>query len=145
MAQVAGGDRFTTQDKRLIDGTIRSAEQLSRFEFSVYVGPTHGDPRAYATQLHNSLTVPAKSVLIMVDPEQKVLEIVTGGRVRAKVDDGQVLAAVGSMIESFRADDLVGGINHGVARIAELGANAKPALPVQAENQAENKAEHPTD
>lgn len=104
----------------MIDAVIRSAEQLSRFEFSVYVGSARGEPRPYATQLHNSLTVPAKSVLIMVDPDEKVLEIVTGGRFRAAVDDAQVLDTVTPMIESFRRNDLVEGINRGVAQLAEL-------------------------
>lgn len=128
MAQVAGGDHFTQRDRRLIDATIRSAEQLSRFEFSVYVGPARGEPRPYATQLHNSLTVPSRSVLIMVDPEERVLEVVTGGGVRALVDDAQVLEVVSSMLDAFRAGDLVGGIQRGVARLAE-GAQATRALP----------------
>lgn len=124
---MAVGDGFTKRDRQMIDAIIRSAEQLSRFEFSVYVGPAHGEPRPYATQLHNSLTVPAKSVLIMVDPDEKVLEIVTGGKVRAAVDDAKVLDTVGLMIDSFRRNDLVEGLNRGVAQLAELAHRGRSA------------------
>ena len=59
-----GSERAT----RSIDEAIRRAEQVSRYEFCVFVGPAEGDPRAFATRLHNSLVAPARSILIMVDP-----------------------------------------------------------------------------
>lgn len=124
---MAVGEPFTPRERRQIDETIRSAEQRSRFEFSVYVGPSRGEPRPFATRLHNTLTAPSRSVLVMVDDERRLLEIVTGGKVRAKVDDAHVLEVVATMLDRFRQDDLVGGITQGVARLSELASSA-PAL-----------------
>ena len=70
--------RFSANDRVALDETIRKAEQLSRAEFSVFVGHAEGDPRAFATSLHASLVAPSRSVLIMVDPDARVLEVVTG-------------------------------------------------------------------
>ena len=78
MAQVAAGE-FSSADRFAIDETIRRAEQLCRYEFSVFVGAAEGDPRSFATQLHNSLVAPTRSILIMVDVAGRALEIVTGG------------------------------------------------------------------
>lgn len=124
---MAVGEPFTPRERRQIDETIRSAEQRSRFEFSVYVGPSSGEPRPFATRLHNTLTAPSRSVLVMVDDERRLLEIVTGGKVRAKVDDAHVLEVVATMLDRFRQDDLVGGITQGVTRLSEL-ASSTPAL-----------------
>ena len=56
------------RERQQIDKAIRAAEQVSRFEFSVFVGAAEGRPAAYATRLHASLVAPARSILIMVDP-----------------------------------------------------------------------------
>lgn len=116
---MSAGD-FSTAQRGAVDDAIRRAEQLCRFEFSVFVGRSQGgDPRAFATSLHNSLRTPARSVLVMVDPQAKVLEIVTGGKVRERLSDQEVeLAAVG-MRSDFASQDLVGGLCRGIAMLAE--------------------------
>jgi len=105
-----------------VEDAIRAAEQLSRFEFSVFVGRADGEPRAFATQLHNRLVAPSRSVLIMVDPDHRVLEIVTGGLVRRTVSDREVDLVAMQMQGYFVADDLVGGLRHGIAMLAEHAA-----------------------
>ena len=72
---MAGGDRLHWLSARFgaaaqvaLDETIRKAEQLSRVEFSVFVGHAEGEPRAFAESLHAALVAPARSILIMVDP-----------------------------------------------------------------------------
>jgi len=62
--QVAVGE-FNSAERFQIDEAIRGAEQTSRFEFSVFVGRSGADPRAFATQLHNSLVAPSRSILVM--------------------------------------------------------------------------------
>ncbi|MFW6776136.1 DUF5130 family protein [Nocardioides sp. CPCC 205120] len=127
MAQVAGGEVFSKHDRQQVDATIRAAEQLCRFEFSVYVGHVNGDPRSFATQLHNSLVVPSKSILIMVDPTERVLEIVTGGKVRVVLDDTVVLRTVAAMQSAFADGDVVGGINRGITHLAEAAKAGRSA------------------
>ena len=118
MARVAAGD-FSSAERYALDETIRKAEQQSRVEFSLFVGSAEGDPRVFATQLHNSLVAPARSILIMVDPDARALEIVTGGYVRRTLTDKEVELTALQMQTSFAEGDLVGGLRRGVAMLAE--------------------------
>ena len=106
--------------------TRRSARPSScrRVEFSVFVGTAEGEPRAFATRLHNSLVAPARSILIMVDPDARALEIVTGGYVRRTLSDHEVELAALEMQTAFAAGDLVGGLKRGIEMLAE---HARPA------------------
>jgi len=98
---------------------MRQAEQRCRAEFSVFVGTSHGDPRAFATSLHNSLVAPSRSVLIMVDPSARAVEVVTGGHVRQELTDHEVELAVASMQNDFAAGDLAGGLRRGITMLAD--------------------------
>lgn len=119
MAQVPAGDVFTATERSSLDETIRQAERLSRVEFSVFVGTADGEPRPFATQLHNTLVAPSHSILIMVDVEHRALEVVTGGFVRRTLTDGQVELCVVAMQTAFAEGDLVGGLRRGILMLAE--------------------------
>lgn len=112
-------DRFSSAERAALDETIRKAEQLCRAEFSIFVGHAEGEPHAFATQLHNSLVAPSRSIVVMVDPDARAVEVVTGGWVRRNLDDAQVELAVATMAGSFRDDDLVGGLRKGIAQLAD--------------------------
>ena len=118
MAQVAAGD-FSSAERFALDQSIRKAETLSRFEFSLFVGHAEGDPRTFATQLHNSLVAPSRSIMIMVDPTARALEIVTGGTVRRTLSDKEVELTAAQMQSSFAEGDLVGGLKRGIAMLAD--------------------------
>jgi len=111
--------RFSASDRVVLDETIRKAEQLSRVEFSVFVGHAEGDPRAYAESLHGTLVAPARSILVMVDPDARAVEVVTGSHVRRTLRDTQVERAVAQMQSLFAAGDLVGGLRRGIQMLAE--------------------------
>jgi hypothetical protein len=116
---VAGGELFRSADRVVLDETIRKAEQLARVEFSVFVGNAEGEPRPFAESLHASLVAPTRSILIMVDPTKRVLEVVTGSHVRRTLTDNEVELAVAAMQSDFAADDLVGGLRRGIQMLAE--------------------------
>ncbi len=120
---VVAGDWFSSAERASLDDAIRRAEQLSRAEFSVFVGRADGDPHDFATSLHNTLVAPARSVLVMVDPVAHAVEVVVGGYVRRTLTDPSVELAVAAMAASFREDDLVGGLRRGIQHLAE---HAKP-------------------
>jgi uncharacterized membrane protein YgcG len=122
---VPAGELFSSAQEAEIDRAIRGAEMTCRFEFSVYVGAVQGDPRAYARRLHASLSSPDRSVLILVDPVARALEIVTGPVVRRSLSDDSVRLAAASMQSSFAAGDLVAGLKHGVGQLAQ--AARRPA------------------
>lgn len=113
------GERLTSAQRAAVEEAIRRAELASRAEFSVYVGPVDGaDTRAYATQLHNTLVAPTRSVMVVVDPDRKVLEIVTGGWVRRGLSDAEAALAAETMRSSFAEGDLVGGLRAGISQLA---------------------------
>src|ERR1700709_641051 len=109
---------FTAAQPVSLDQAIRAARRVSRFEFSVFVGPAEGDPRAFAERLHASLSTPARSVLLMVDPAARVIEVVTGSEVRRVLSDQEVALAVLEMRTDFAAGDLVRGLRRGVTMLA---------------------------
>jgi len=117
---VPAGDRLTTGQRYAVEESIRKAELSCRAEFSVYIGPVDGaDPRAFATQLHNTLVAPARSIMIVVDPDRRLIEIVTGGWVRRTLSDAEAALAAETMRSSFAEDDLIGGLRAGIALLAE--------------------------
>jgi hypothetical protein len=116
---VASGDGFSADQRYEIDRAIRAAETVCRFEFSVYVGAAEMESGPFAERLHASLIAPARSVLIMVDPAARLLEIVTGSVVRRVLADDAVRLAAVAMESAFAGGDLVGGIKRGVSQLAD--------------------------
>lgn len=118
MARVASGDLSSAQRSEL-DRAIRRAEQASRLEFSVFLGPLDDDGRDLAGRLHALLSAPARSVLVAVDEESRRLEVVTGADARRVLTDAEVGLAVAAMQSSFAAGDVLGGLTRGLASLAE--------------------------
>ena len=116
---MAAGETFTAAQRHEIDKAIRDAETLSRLEFSVFVGRSEGETRPFAERLHAALTAPDRSVLVLVDPAARLLEIVTGLEAHRVLDDAQIKLAAQTMQTAFAAGDLAGGITRGVLQLAE--------------------------
>jgi uncharacterized membrane protein YgcG len=116
---VPAGDAFSAAQRHEIDKAIRDAETMCRYEFSVYVGASDGETRPFAERLHRALVAPSRSVLVLVDPAARIVEIVTGAEARRDLDDAEVKLAALSMQTAFAAGDLVGGITGGVLQLAE--------------------------
>ena len=114
-----GGDGFTPGERQQIDKAIRDAETVSRFEFSVYVGPADGDSRAFAERLHSALVAPSHSVLLMIDPAARTLEVVTGSEARRELEDHEVGLAVIEMQSQLVHGDLVGAVVRGIHQLAD--------------------------
>lgn len=106
---MASGEGFSSDQRYEIDRAIRAAETVCRYEFSVYVGAAEGEAGPFAQRLHASLVAPARSVLVMVDPAARLLEIVTGSVVRRDLSDDAVKLAAVAMESAFAEGDLVGG------------------------------------
>ncbi|HEX6247529.1 MAG TPA: DUF5130 family protein [Nocardioidaceae bacterium] len=113
------GETFSAHERHEIDKAIRDAETVSRYEFSVFVGAAEEEARPFAERLHATLTAPERSVLVVVDPSSRILEIVTGSEVKRDLDDGAVQLAALAMQSAFAGGDLVGGIQRGVMMLAE--------------------------
>lgn len=116
---MATGEAFTAKQRAEIDRAIRDAETVCRYEFSVFVGSSEGETRPFATRLHASLPAPDRTVLVLVDPAARIVEIVTGAEVRRDLDDAESHLAALTMQSAFAAGDLVGGIIRGLSMLAD--------------------------
>ena len=114
------GDGFTAAERHQIDKAIRDAEQVCRYEFSVFVGAVEGDdPRAFAQRLHAALVAPSRSVLLLIDPASRALEVVTGDDARRELEDHEVRLALAEMQSQLGVGDFVGAIVRGINTLAE--------------------------
>ena len=113
------GEAFTSDERDEITRALRNADAVSDYHFSVYVGASEGETRPFAERLHAALSHPEQSVLVLVDPAARRLEIMTGTDVAQVLDDAEVGLAALSMQASFAAGDLVGGIVTGVQQMGE--------------------------
>lgn len=115
---MASGE-LSSRERAEVDRAIRDAEQASRYEFSVYRGAAEGDPREFARRLHGALSTPEQSVLVLVDPGARAIEVVTGLEVRRDLSDAEVELAVLAMQSAFTEGDQIGGIKRGLSLLAE--------------------------
>ena len=113
------GEGFSPAQRQRIDRAIREAETVCRYEFSVFVGPSEDDARVFAQRLHAALVAPDRSVLLMVDPARRALEVVTGTDARRELEDTEVALAVAEMQTHFAHDDLCAGRVRGIGMLAE--------------------------
>jgi uncharacterized membrane protein YgcG len=104
---------------RDITRTIREISTESGVQFSVFVGEPEGDPTRYADLLHRALPDPRRSVLILVAPNARRVEIATGTAVSHRLTDRDCALAALSMSSSFSGGDLAGGIVTGLRMLAE--------------------------
>lgn len=119
VARVPAGDSFTPSQREWIKRAVRNAETASDLTFSVFIGVSEEDSRAYAERLHRSLTDPDHSVLVMCDPEFRRLEIVTGKDARRVLSDLECRLAAAAMQTSFAGGDIVGGLTAGIQQLGE--------------------------
>lgn len=119
--EVAAPEPFTPRQRDSIQRAIDQAQRTSTLQYSVFVGASGGDPRAYGRRLLGALgPVRAPShVLIVVDPAMRRMAVLTGTRASLHLDDRATALASMSMTSSFAAGQLAGGIVDGLRTLAE--------------------------
>lgn len=117
-AEVLDGP-FTTRQLLRLDEALRVADRSTGLTFSVYVGDLDEPVRGHAEKLHGQLADPARSVLLAVSPNQRLLEIITGEEARRRLFDRDCKLAALSMAAAFGGGDLAGGIISGLAQLAD--------------------------
>jgi uncharacterized membrane protein YgcG len=110
---------FTPGQRERLKRAVRNAENVSGLAFSLFVGDSEDDSRAYAEKLHRTLPDPDHSVLVMCDPDSHKLEIVTGVAARRVLDDLECRLAAAAMQTSFAGGDIVGGLAAGIQQLGE--------------------------
>jgi uncharacterized membrane protein YgcG len=120
---------LTERQQRRIGRAVDIAERMSGLDFCVYVGPSEGDPRAYAEHLFEQTGLTERpGILLLVAPEHRRVEVLTAAEVRDRVTDYDCKLAVMAMTSSFALGDIVGGVCDGVRRLADAaGRGTAPA------------------
>ena len=112
------GDTFDERQVAELDRAVRAASSRSGLRFSVYVGRVDGDVGAHAERLLAAVDH-GDAVVLVVDPQARQLEIVTGTGAATRLDDGACGLAALSMSSAFSGGELVGGIVTGLRMLGE--------------------------
>lgn len=119
MEQVVAGEGFSPRQQDEINRAIDIARREAELEYAVYVGAANSDARLFAHRLLAGLPEPDRSVLVLVDPATRRLEIVTGATAGRIVDKRACSLAIATMTSAFAAGDLTGGIARGIILLGE--------------------------
>ncbi|MEO7837276.1 MAG: DUF5130 family protein [Acidimicrobiales bacterium] len=112
---------LSKSDHRRVADAVDAAEETTGLQFCVCLGPSEGDARAHAEALFVQAGLHLRpALLLLVEPSQRRVEVVTAPAVRDRVPDAACAEAVAGMTERFAAGDLVGGIIAGVGRLAAV-------------------------
>jgi hypothetical protein len=110
---------FTPVQLARLDEALTYASRDTGLRFSVYLGELGPGPAGRAAELHGQLEGSIDAVLVAVDPEQRVVEVVTGPDARVRLPDRGAKLAVMSMVASFKEGDLLGGLLSGLRMLAD--------------------------
>ncbi|HEY5821977.1 MAG TPA: DUF5130 family protein [Propionibacteriaceae bacterium] len=122
---VPAGDALSASELERLKKAQSNAQTASGLTFSVFVGVSEEDSRAYAERLHSALDDPHHSVLVLCDPGFRAMEIITGSEARRSLDDVECRLAAASMQTSFVAGDIVGGLVNGIQQLGEAARAPK--------------------
>jgi uncharacterized membrane protein YgcG len=104
--------------QREVDEMTRAADAASErcgLRFSVFVGGAQGEPATYAQQLLAGLgNDAARGVLILVDPQGRRVEIVTGSEAAQRIDDRACRLTTLAMTSSLAAGAIVDAVLTGL-------------------------------
>ncbi|HVT65926.1 MAG TPA: DUF5130 family protein [Mycobacteriales bacterium] len=118
------GEAFTNEQRKDIERVIELAQTETGLLFSVYVGEVDGDIRDAAEARHATFGAQAaNTVLIVLSPSDRLLEIVTGEAAARRLTDRACALAALSMTTSFAGGDLAGGLVTGVRMLAEAAGH----------------------
>ena len=114
------GDAFSAGQVHAIERAIAQAHDESDLQYSVFVGTSDGDLRQQGRQLLGALGADGhNAVIVVIDPAQRRLEILTGSTAARYLDDRATALGAMSMTSSFTAGDLAGGIVAGLHTLSE--------------------------
>ena len=122
------GEAFTERQIADIARAAKAAASQTGLNYSVFVGRSEGPPASYADRLLAAFGSQApESVVVLVDPSARRVEVVTGRNAATRLDDRSCGLACLSMTSSFSGGDLVGGITTGMRMLGDSVAWAREA------------------
>jgi ribosomal protein S5 len=123
VVRVPAGDGFTTRERGEVQRALQYAGEASGLKFAVVVREVGGPLRPYAESVQAAMEDPPRSVLVVVDPVARGLEIVTGARARRRIDDASCDSVAAAIVRATGE----GGVSRGlVMGLQQLGQIAGP-------------------
>lgn len=120
------GEAFSDRDLREIGREVREISAEASVVFSILVADPAdfaaggSDVRTFAEQAHAAIGDRAReAVLILVAPNERRVEIVTGSALRGRLSDRDCALAALSMTTSFAGGDLAGGVLQGLRMLGQ--------------------------
>jgi hypothetical protein len=104
-------------DRGEAQGLVDLGREISGVAFAIYIGELPGAESARARLAE--LPDPDGTVLIAVDPERRLVDIVTGSYAMSRVDDHSCNLAVLSLQSCASAGDVSAGIRDALVLLAE--------------------------
>lgn len=123
---MASGEPFSSQQMHDVERAVMIAQDASGLDFGAYVGQLVAG-RATAEAMLRSMPVPARSVVVAVDPEARTVDVVTGSDAQRWLDDERCQLAVLTMSSRFTVGDIAGGLRDGIIVLGEQAVHP-PAL-----------------
>ena len=127
---------LTADQKQRIDQAIAAAETATGVQWCVILGiRSSEDPRREAERAFHKADMHGRpSVLIMVTPSARTLEIVVAHELRDRITNQMCEEVVRLMTGVFIEDDVTSGIERGIALLAERAGSLTTDVPPPTED-----------
>lgn len=109
---------FSTTQLAEIEKALLRASTATGAHFCAYVGKLPAK-RDSALAIHRQMSRPDTSVLVAVDPEARVVEVVTGADLRDHLDDQACRLACMTMTSRFTVGDIAAGLRDGIVVLGD--------------------------
>lgn len=114
---------FDKNDLIRLDQALTYGTRATGVKFTIYLGTLGRTPNDKAFELLDSLDDAAHTALVAVDPDNQLIEIVSGSAVADKVGDRVCRLGVTAAIPQFQRGELIDGL---VAAVEVMAAAARP-------------------
>jgi len=105
-------------DRGEVQEIVDTAREISGLAFGVVVGPLPGGAESVRVRL-DATADPDASILIGIDPDQRLIAVVTGAYAQSRVNDQACELAVLAVQRTLAGGDMVAALRDGVFMLAE--------------------------
>jgi uncharacterized membrane protein YgcG len=116
---VAAGKKLSNADRRRVDAAVKAAEAQTGLQFCVYLGRSATATREQAEAAFVEAGLATRpAVLVLVEPDQHRVEIVTAPDARERLTDEECAQALQEMTPYFARNQFVDGLVIGLGELA---------------------------
>lgn len=109
---------FPTKELVVLDNALKYGSRVAKARFAVYIGDLGVDTAATARDILAKVPTPDNAVLLAVSPNQKVIEVVYGAKVKGRGIEESAPLGVSAAAASFKEGNLIDGLISGIRVLA---------------------------